>query len=295
MPTLLHEVLVEAFRSQPRLALELLRDVFGLELPSFREATIGEGDLTALAPTSYLTDLVITLRRNETVFSVIVEVQLAIDKSKPGAWLAYIANLYAKSKAPVVLLVVATDERVASFCEGPFFYGHPGFYLTPFVLGPKSVPIVTDEAVARELPELGLLSALAHSRGTHAFAVGKAALRATLSLDDDRGRIYTDLILSKSVAKEQLLEELIVLPKDYEYQTEALRRIHNQGHEQGVEQGIERGRAEALIAVLQARGFSLTSETLERVQSCRDVSVLNTWTVRAVNAESLDEVFADKS
>lgn len=154
MPSLLHEVIVEIFRSQPRLAPELLRNVFRFDLPSFQEVIIGEGDLTTLAPTSYLSDLVVLLRRHDAVFSIVVEVQLSMDKDKPAAWIVYLANLYAKTEAPVALLIIAPDERVAEWCEGPFSYGQPGLYLSPLVLGPKRVPIVTEDAEARELPEL---------------------------------------------------------------------------------------------------------------------------------------------
>lgn len=293
MPSILHEALVELFRNQPALAPELLRNVFRYDVPSFREAIIGEGDLTTLAPTSYLTDLVVLLRRAEEVLGVIVEVQLAIDKSKPLSWLVYLANLHAKTRAPVVLLVVATDEQVAAWCAGPFFYGHPGHYLRPLVLGPKNVPLVTDEAEAKELPELSLLSALAHSRGSDAFAVGKAALRAAMQLDDDRSRIYTDLILAKSGARAQLLEEVMIFSKDYEYQTPELREIHERGRALGLEKGRAEAKAEALIAVLRARGFVLAGEVIEGIHACRDVPKLDAWITRAAVASSVDEIFAN--
>lgn len=39
--------------------------------------------------------------------------------------------------------------------------GHPGFVLRPLVTGPDAIPIITDEQVAREDPELAVLSVMA--------------------------------------------------------------------------------------------------------------------------------------
>jgi len=40
--------------------------------------------------------------------------------------------------------------------------GHPGWAFVPVVLGPDSVPVVTEPDRARQDPELAVLSALAH-------------------------------------------------------------------------------------------------------------------------------------
>lgn len=294
MPGLLHETIVELFRSRPVLAAELLRDVLAYDVPSFVEARIGEGDLTTLAPTSFLTDLVVLLSRGEAVLGIIVEVQLQIDNDKPMSWLVYLANLQAKIRAPVVLVVVATDDRVSAWCSRTISYAHPGLALRPLVLGPKNVPLVTDEAIAAEMPELAVLSALVHSQGEHAFSVGKAAVSAALQLDAQRAQIYVDLILSKSVARLDL-EKTIMLPTDYEFQSDFMKKLAAKGHEKGLEQGraqgLEQGRAEALLVVLRARGFAISDETAARIRACTDVTTLDDWIARAAVVGDVNDIF----
>lgn len=38
----------------------------------------------------------------------------------------------------------------------------PGSTVTPFVVGPKAVPVIVDAEVAKRDPELAVLSAMAH-------------------------------------------------------------------------------------------------------------------------------------
>ena len=84
--------------------------------------------------------------------------------------------------------VVTTDEDVARWAAMPIAVGPPGFVLTPLVLGPGAVPIVTEEAVAAEAPELSVLSAMAHGRDREDIAVpiARAALETARGLDEER-------------------------------------------------------------------------------------------------------------
>lgn len=288
MATLLHEVLVALFRNRPTLAAEILRGPMGFDVPSFSKAHIEESSLTTITPTSFTADLVVTLRRDEAVLGVVVEVQLAIDKRKPASWFVYLANLYAKIEAPVVLLVIATSDRVAAFCARPLSYGPPGFVLRPFVLGPSDVPILTDVDEAAEAPELAILSALAHSQGPHAFTVGRLALYAASLLDSDRNRLYSDLILAKSAARAEL-EETLMIPVGYKPQSDLFKRWYAEGREEG---RVE-AKAEALLVLLQARGLPITDEASAKVHKCTDIAVLDAWFRRAATATTIDEVFRE--
>lgn len=306
MPSLLHEILVALFRNRPTLAAEILRGPLGLDVPSFQRAQIEESALTTMTPTSFAADLVVTLQRDKAVLGIVVEVQLAVDKSKPASWLAYLANLYAKIEAPVALLVIATSDRVAKWCARPLTYGPGEFRMCPFVLGPSEVPIVTDRDAANEAPELAVLSALAHSQGPYAFDVGRAALHAASYLDNDRSRLYSDLILAKSAARREL-EEMLMIPANYKPQSDLFKRWYAEGLEQGLEQGLEEGRergreegrqrgrleakAEALLVLLQARGLFLNEATSAKVRECADIEILDAWFRRAATATTIDEVF----
>lgn len=215
MATLLQEGLVEMFRAQPALAPDLLRHLFRAELPPFREITVETNYLTALSQPSPLPHSVVVLRHGAPVFSVVVEAQPAVDRDRPALWLLQVTELQAKTNAPAALLLLAKDEAVAAYCEGPFFYGHPSLSLKPFVLGPRSVPLVLDEAWARPWPEFACLSAWVHSRSPHAHAAGNIALKAIMHLDDQRRRLYAGIVLGGSLARERLLAEFPSLTDEW--------------------------------------------------------------------------------
>jgi len=72
--------------------------------------------LTHLQAAEYRADLVLFLRRGtENVLGIIVEIQLHRDEDKPYSWPAYVANLRARHRCPVCLLVVTVEEAVESW------------------------------------------------------------------------------------------------------------------------------------------------------------------------------------
>ncbi|WP_017593150.1 hypothetical protein [Nocardiopsis potens] len=69
----------------------------------------------------------------------------------------------------------------------------------------------------------------------------------------------------------------------YEFQTEFARRYHGRGKSEG--------EAEALPAVLEARGVGITERHREPVSSCTDAERLREWVVRAATATRAEQVF----
>ena len=57
--------------------------------------------------------------------------------------------------------------------------------------------------------------------------------------------------------------------------------------------GEARGEANALVVMLEARGFSVADADRERITGCGDVTLLRRWITRAVRANALDEVFVE--
>ncbi|MFH8798664.1 hypothetical protein ACH4F6_03535 [Streptomyces sp. NPDC017936] len=54
-------------------------------------------------------------------------------------------------------------------------------------------------------------------------------------------------------------------------------------------------KAERLLRLMERRGFPLTDETRQRVTTCTDVPLLDLWFDRAIDATTLDEIFAAPS
>jgi hypothetical protein len=123
MPSFHHEALLQLFRNRPRLAPELLHDALQQNLPEFTEARVESADLTDIQPAEYRADLVVLLLNDKPVLGIVVEAQLARDDDKHYAWPAYVANLRARIKCPVCLLVVAVDEHVARWAAAPIDLG----------------------------------------------------------------------------------------------------------------------------------------------------------------------------
>lgn len=287
MVSLNHEALLALFRNLPTLAPELLREALHVPLPAFTEARIESAELTDIKPAQYHADLVILLSDGKPVYAIIVEVQLGADPKKRFSWPVYIVNLRARIECPVCLLVVAPDAVVASWCAEPIETGHPGLVLKPLVLGPSAVPIVTDRDKARAMPELGVLSVMAHGHTEHAIEVAQAALPAVVGLDEERAKFYADLIdCSISEAARKALEAWMNRG-GYEYQGPFAKKHIAEGQRLGKLEG----RAQAVLDVLQAREIEVPESVRQRVLSSTDAGEIDRWLRRAVVVSTAAEIF----
>ena len=147
---MLHEALVELFRRRITLAPEVLSEALGVALPEFTEARGETVDFTQIIPTEYRADLVVLLLDGRPVLAIVVEVQLSRDLDKRRSWPVYVTTLRARFDCPACLLVVCSDAETARWCASPIEIGHEGFALRPYVLGPGSVPVVTEASEPRQ-------------------------------------------------------------------------------------------------------------------------------------------------
>jgi len=67
-------------------------------------------------------------------------------------------------------------------------------------------------------------------------------------------------------------------------------RRHAQGLEEGREEGLLAGKATAVLAVLAARGHSVSPSLRETILACADEQRLDAWLVKAATAASADEL-----
>jgi hypothetical protein len=282
MPSYEHEGLIRLFRNRPELAPELLRDALHIELPAYSEARVESADLTDLEPAERHADLVVLLVDGKPVLGIVVEVQLSPDPDKRRSWPAYVVGLRARLDCPACVLVITVTEAMARWCRESIELG-PGNVFRALVVGPASVPIIDDVAVAERDPELAVLSALAHGEGIHAEQVGRAALLATLRLSSERQLLYSDLILAAvSEAARTELEKLMT-SGNYEFQSDFAKKY--------LAKGEATGEAKALLAVLEARGLRTSDEARARILACTDATQLEAWIRKAATATSIDELF----
>jgi hypothetical protein len=304
MASMQHEGLLLLFRNRPTLAPELLRDALGLSLPHWTEARVESAELTEVVPTEYRADLVVLLLDGKPIFAIVVEVQLSRDEDKRKSWPLYLTSLRSRVGCPTALLVVAPDAAVARWCAQPIELGHPGFVLQPLVMGPDAVPVIVDEQVARQDPELAVLSAMAHGHQEVGESIARTVLAAVGGLDAERVRLYVDLTMSALNEAARFSMEALMQRGTYEYQSEFARKYVAQGREEGRREGREEGREEgrqegrhegeraALFEVLDARGLDVDAETRQQILACTDLSQLKVWLRRAVTVESTQELLA---
>jgi hypothetical protein len=183
-----HAVLLELFRSRSTSAMTLLREL-AVELPDYDDIRIGSADLTEIVPTEYRADLVLFLESHSTKkLGVIIEVQLGRDENKQFSWPVYLANLRARHRCPVCLLVVAVKPSIARWAGKTIALG-PGTRCRPHVIRPSSVPIVMELQQAIENIEMAMLSAIVHCQDADkslAKRIVSTALEAARRIDAPR-------------------------------------------------------------------------------------------------------------
>ncbi len=307
MPSQLHEVFIELFRGAPSLSAELLRRVFGVELPAYDQARPSSENFTQLDPQEFRADAAIAFSQNGVPrLGVVVEAQLGDDDDKSYAWPVYVTAFRARIRAPVYLLVVTNNKARARRLSRKIVIGHPGFALEPLVLGPEQVPRIDTIAEAQKYPELGLLSALAHGNEPDGLAIVIAASAGLLGLDEDHARLYHDLLmnsLNQAVKKEL---EAMVLSGKYEYQSDFAKKHFSEGQQAGrqegqqagLQQGRQEGRQEglrgALLTVVRTRWGADAAQQAEVRLTDAAAADLERWLAVAITASTIDAVFADQ-
>lgn len=285
MPSHLHEALLLLFRNRPALAPELLREALRLQLPDYTDVRIDSADLTDIQPAEYRADLVVLLLRDTPVLGIVLEVQLSSDENKRFVWPAYVANLRARIRCPVCLLVIAADEGVARWaCKAVELGG--GNRFVPWVLGPSGVPEITDNERAIEDPELAVLSAMAHGHDpdtAKAVRIALLAQLASLPLDAERSTLYCDLVLNALPEAARRALQTMNASK-YEYQSEFARRYFGQGKAEGHSEG----RIEIVLKLLATR-YGILSAAVEAHVRGVGSTELDSVAERVLTASTLDE------
>jgi hypothetical protein len=286
----MHEGLLELIRKRPAFAAELLRELLDVSVPEFTEAEIIDASLNELVPTEYHPDLIVLLFKAEgkAVLGMVFEAQLKPKAYKRRTWPMYAVSLRARRRCPVVVVVLTVNEATARWAARPIPLGGQSVFV-PLVIGPKGVPIITEPERAARVPELGVLSTMAHGRGdvAVALAIAQAAAHGISGLDRDQWVLYSGLIeASLSDAARKAFE---MLPEGQQFFSESQRR----SFERGEAQGKAEGKAESILTFLEARGLPITEQQRERILTCSEPDLLDRWSRQAATITSTDELFTN--
>ncbi len=316
MPTLQHNGLVDMFRNRPELTPHLVERLLHQEMPAYASVAVMESTLDQLVPTEFQADLVLELKdaTGQRVLSIVLEVQRDIDPLKMFSWPVYLVVLRARTRCPVILVVIPGDARVEAWAREAIDLGLGLSSVRPLVLGPSVVPEVTDPEVAVQGPELTLLSALAHSEGPSSLAVLRAAATVLMGLEAGPATVYFQIIHNAlSGPLKETLEKLVMEQRANSMSDDNdlppfLRQFVERGELKGKAEGKLEGKAEGklegkaegklegkremLLHLLGRSGLVLTAEERQRVEACSDSATLDRWSDNLLGAKTAADVFA---
>ncbi|MEZ4451700.1 MAG: hypothetical protein R3B09_19695 [Nannocystaceae bacterium] len=283
-----HETVVQIVRNAPSLILDL---IWPERQHAPRSVRITQTEFVDAVMAEYRADDVLLIGDDADApeGAVVVEVQLAPNPDKPTRWPILVAGPHARYRCPVDLVVVTLDRTVAAWARRPLQVGRMagGMTLTPLVLGPDDIPVITDLEVARWHPELAVLSALAHVDAPEVEDIAAAAFVAAHDLDKDRAVLYPDAIFARLGEVARTALEKIMQTGRYEFQSDFARKYFAEGEAKGKTEG----KAEVLLDLLKHRGIVITDEDRRRVAACSDDAQISAWIVRVLTADSREAVF----
>lgn len=263
-------------------------------MPEYDEIRTDCKDFSQLVPTQFVADLLLLLVKGEPVLAIVLEVQLDAKPEKLGTWPVYVAAARARFHCPACLVVVTTKRPVANWAKSAIVVG-PGAHLQPIVIGPHDIPAIEDGAAARKVPELAILSAVAHAKDADpglAARVAFAALTACLELDNERALSYADVVRALLTHTARAALDIIMqAPQHREFQSEFAKRYVAAGKAAGKAEGKAAGKAESVLRILARRGIEVTEVQRALVLGSADVEELERWLDRAIVAQSADQVF----
>jgi len=293
MPSPWHDTANELFKERPELAVEILRDLMGVDLPPGLPAHLGPSVFNTRASKELIADTVVIAGPVwEAAHGIVVEAQQERSQAKRQKLPRYAAALWLEFGCSVDVLVICPDEATAAWYAEPVPTKVPGYTFRPRVLHPGRVPGITSARQAARDPAMAVLSVAYHG---HDRAVADAFVAGVGSLGGERGLQYYEYGYNMSPrAVCAILEELVTTTHWPVYSPFA--KLHygrgkSEGLEEGRSEGLIEGERRALLEVLQARGLEVTEGQQAHIADCTDLKQLKAWVRSAVTAVAANDLF----
>jgi hypothetical protein len=285
VPSPRHDTINRLFRERPELAVEVLRELVGVDVPVAGPVRLESNDFNDRPSKDFQPDTVITIGPPQApVHGIVVEVQQYKSEAKRRQLPRYAAALWLLLRCPVTVLCVCPEPDASARFAEPIRTELPGYVFRAAVLGPGDVPAITDPEEAAARPELAAMAVMLH--GWHR-PVAEAFVTALASLKPDHAPQYYEYAYGMaSPAVRRILEELMSSATWPIYSPFA--REHY-GH--GKDDGRVEGEVSAILRVLAARGIEVPEDDCARICACADTRQLDIWLDRAVAATSITDLF----
>jgi hypothetical protein len=293
MPSPRHDTANRLFRDHPELAVEILRELVGVEVPVVAPVRLESNDFNDRPSKDFQPDTVITVGPPQApVHGIIVEIQQDKSQAKRRQLPRYAAALWLLLRCPVTVLCVCPDPDVAAYYAEPIPTELPGFVFRAAVLGPGHVPVITDAEEVAARPELAAMAVMMHGRRR---PVAEAFVGALELLKPEHAPQYYEYAYGMAApAVRRILEELMSSASWPVYSPFA-REHYGRGKDEGLAEGRAEGRAEgeaqAILRVLAARRIEVPEDARVRIRECTDQRQLDTWLDRALVAMAVTDLF----
>ena len=304
MVTATHEASHRLFQEHPE-AFAPVFEALGLPPPSKPDFQELSPDVTEIRPVERRADTVLKFEPDMgESFVLAVESQTKKDPDKARSWAYYVSHLHAKYDLPVLLVVVCRDPSTASWATGPF-ESAVGPWTTqatrPFVLGPQTVPEITDEAVVAQQPALAVLSAIVHSESRGAAAILETVARGLMSFEPEIAKYWIEVVevgLDSTPTREnwrKLMQDVIThFPGHRTMFEERYEERYLEGVAEGEARGEAKGEAKGVLLVLEGRGLPVSDDIRTRITTCTDLDRLNTWLSLSGTVKRAEDLFAEE-
>jgi len=103
-----HEGPLDLVRQHPEIAVDLIQNTLGIDLPGEVAVALAPTDMSAVVPVQYLADMVVLLSDATTgdpVLAVIIEPQLRDSETKRYSWPVYVTTARRVAQCPAAVLV----------------------------------------------------------------------------------------------------------------------------------------------------------------------------------------------
>jgi hypothetical protein len=209
------------------------------------------------------------------------------------------------------VLVVAPDGEIATWAAEKVDLGLGLAFIQPLVLGPATLPVLTDPTLAANEVELAVLSAMAHGNGPEGLAVVQAAFLALGRLDREHEAVYFQIIWNllreptrralEALAMEQQTEGKATLPPFAQQLIERGIREGElkgkldgirEGKLDGIREGELKGKRDTLLRLLTRAGLPPTEDERARILACADPALLDRWVDNVLGAKTVGEVLS---
>jgi hypothetical protein len=297
MVTSTHETSHRIFQDHPEVLAPIF-EALGMRPPAKASIELLTPDATELKPLERRVDTVLRVEPSEgDAFLLAVEAQTRKAPDKGTNWAYYVAYLRAKFDLPVLLVAVCRSRATANWAAGPFEcrVGPWNSQVTyPFVLGPDSVPEITDESAVAQQPALATFSAIVHSESPGVGAILELLARGMRSFDKPTAKYWAELLevgLENTPARDMWreLEKMVIsyFP--------GRGTVFEEAYYDGEAKGEAKGKAEGVLRVLEVRGLNVSGDVRARVTDCKDLARLDDWLDRAGTVARAEDLFGEEA